>query len=134
MSLIHSIHIATVRPDMIICWFAITRVCFFLAHLSSQKKKFDEKDSINTYLLNLIFKLFALLHFVCLVLLECACYNYEFSLLQQLHGTSLPQLSPLSIFVDWMMVQPFTGGADQWKLEPELFLSCFALFTQNMCF
>ena len=47
-------------PNLKICWFAITRVWFFLVHPES-----DGKDSINTYLLNLIFKFFAPLHFVC---------------------------------------------------------------------
>ena len=52
----------------------------FSAPVQSEKK-IDGKDSVNTYLLNLIFELFAPLHFASLVLLECACYHYEFSLL-----------------------------------------------------
>ena len=42
----------------------------------------DGEGSINTYLLNLIFELFTLRHFMCLVLLECVCYHFEFSLLK----------------------------------------------------
>ena len=42
----------------------------------------DGENTVNTYLLNLIFELFTLLHFMCLVLLECACYHFEFSLLK----------------------------------------------------
>ena len=52
----------------------------------------------------------------------------------QLHGTSFPQLSSLSIPVDGMMVQPFTGGVDQWQFEPLLFLSSLTFFTQKMYF
>ena len=54
-------------------------------HLSSQFFFFfsflDGEHSNNTYLLNLIFEVFALLLFVCLALLECACYHYKFNLL-----------------------------------------------------
>ena len=42
----------------------------------------DGEGSINTYLLNLIFELFTLRHFMSLVLLECVCYHFEFSLLK----------------------------------------------------
>ena len=52
----------------------------FITPVQSEKK-IDGKDSVNTYLLNLIFELFTPLHFVSLVLLECACHHYEFSLL-----------------------------------------------------
>ena len=54
-------------------------------HLSGQNVFFsflDGEGSINTYLLNLIFELFTLRNFMCLVILECACYHFEYSLLK----------------------------------------------------
>ena len=41
----------------------------------------DEKDSINPYLLNLIFEFSTSLHVVCLRLLQCARYHSELNLL-----------------------------------------------------
>ena len=104
---------------------------FFWVHLSNQKMGIG---SINTYLLNLIFGLFVLLYFLCLVLLECTCYRCEFSLLKQPHGTLLPQLSSFSLPVDGMMVQPFTGGVDQWQLESLFFLTPVTFLTLKMYF
>ena len=59
---------------------------FIQVHPVGREKKYlyhFEMKKINPYLLNLILKFFTPLHFVCLLLLQCAHYNvrYEFSLL-----------------------------------------------------
>ena len=57
---------------------------FFVSTAGQSQNDFllflDGKDSINTYLLNLIFESFAPLHLLCLLHLQCTCYHYEFSL------------------------------------------------------
>ena len=80
---------------------------------------------------------------MCLVLVGCAFTSMNLAYFnpnnlqlagQQLHGTSFPQISVLSILVNTMMVQPLTEDGDQWQFKFELFLSSFAFFTQKMYF
>ena len=110
--------------NMLVCLHpGIYLFIFFWVHLSSQIffSFTDGQGSINTYLLNLILKLFALLHLVCLVFLQCACYHYEFSSLKSIQSAIsrlvalsnlFPQLSSLSVSVDGMMVQLFSERVD----------------------
>ena len=89
---------------------------FFRVHPAGREKKlsfWDGKESINPYLLNLIFEFFAPLHFVCFHL-QCAHNHYEFSLLLSTQSAismlTTPwnlvstTVSPPSVSVDEMMV------------------------------
>ena len=94
---------------------------FFWVHLSSQNSfSFtDGEGSIDTYLITLILKLFALLHFVCLVLLECACYHYEFSPLKSTQSAisrlvALCKLVPTALFFVFLCGWG-DGATIQWK-------------------
>ena len=67
---------------MLVCLHPGTFVFVFFLSAPVYSEFLDGEGSINTYLLNLIFNLFTLLHFVCLILLECGCYHYELTLLK----------------------------------------------------
>ena len=62
--------------------FGVTRICFYeQTRLVGKKNQFEmEKRALILYLLNLIFEFFALLHFMCLLFLQCARHHFEFSL------------------------------------------------------
>ena len=67
---------------MLVCLHPGIFVFVFFLECTVYSEFLDGEGSINTYLLNLIFNLFTLLHFVCLVLLECTSYHYELTLLK----------------------------------------------------
>ena len=67
---------------MLVCLHPGIFVFVFFFECTVYSEFLDGEGSINTYLLNLIFNLFTLLHFVCLVLLECTSYHYELTLLK----------------------------------------------------
>ena len=109
---------------------------FFFSYL-------DEEGSNNTYLLNLIFELFVPFHFVCLVLLKCACYHYRFNLLWSRQSTIIRLVSPWNLvptgrfFVHprgWDYGATIYWRGRSWQFEPLLFLSALSFFTQKLYF
>ena len=76
------VHQARLKNMLVCCYLGL----LFWVHPVGQKYVFffsfeDGKDRINPCLLNLIFEFFAQPYFLCLLLLQCTRYHYEFNLL-----------------------------------------------------
>ena len=77
-----NVHQARLKNMLVCCYLGL----LFWVHPVGQKYIVffsfrDGKDRINPCLLNLIFKFFARPYFLCLLLLQCTRYHYEFNLL-----------------------------------------------------